>query len=185
MWHETTVLFPGFQSETPVDGPLYKRRLEWIVPPLAWLSDIEVRQIVKPSAVFEGQRLATNAGWWGVYHHATSKRSFPLVLDSDSDFAGSYNTQTIKHDYLWDHQALSGRAFEVVLEKAVDTSLPHHPIARLLLPLQSYPRDGRGECSLQHLMIRDDEGGWIVPQQTDDNSVATKYLEMISQLIPK
>src|SRR5690606_33326269 len=84
-----------------------------------WLLAVEVEELCNPKAVTETRKFNAKGNWWGVYDHAISQMTLGRLFDSpfDDEPKMLYRSTTTTHEYLWDQQAIDGKATEIVLEK--------------------------------------------------------------------
>lgn len=153
----TKVLFPHFQMETSPERPINERKLVWVAPEADWLMDDELHTVLNPRTVTEETRYSARGGWWGVYHKVVEKATIGKVAPDifGNGANGMFRYRLLEHDYLWDEQALSGRASEVILEQyqfggGSDT---FDAIAKLL-----YQRPAFKTQASQRLLLLDGDG---------------------------
>lgn len=118
------VQFKRFETQD-IEGKVHK-----IATPRHWLSPEMAKLIMNPVEVVSTEQndLRRASKWWGVYHTACTQTTAPKQLVSPApSFFGMppgmlpeyFRTQHYSHSYLWDQQAMDGRAWEVVLERSV------------------------------------------------------------------
>lgn len=118
----TKVNLPRFQFETPPDGKILDRKLQWRAPTREWLTASEWEQISNPSEIVDERSGRVRSGWWGEWHHIKRTMTIGRLFDTpfDDDPFRLYRMIIDQHTYLWDRQALEGRATEVVLERLTE-----------------------------------------------------------------
>lgn len=170
----TKVLFPRFQHEEMPEGQsneIYKRKLVWNAELKPWLDSVQVQEILSPRAVTNVSRNYNAMGnWWGARHIAKET----TVLPQDFEMPGGrgefiYRSRIIRHDYLWDEQAVGGHAYEVILERRQATSLRegfYPDMALLMQPSSGWAMD------TQRLVLSEPAGAerWVEPE-TDPGEI--------------
>lgn len=181
----TKVLFPRFEAEIPPEdtyglGDVRKRAF-----PHGWLSKGEVEAVIDPvpearAAVLREKDV--KGRWWGVYHHAKEIATQEQWIDSPYDGGTTiYASRLLIHRYLWDEQATSGRAHEIVLGRWVEEEKDYRETAALLIEGHLFDRSRHAR---QQLVIRNEDGEWEGAQFEPylDETRAMFYVAVMAEL---
>ena len=147
----TRVLFPRFQYEFPLDASVYQRDLKFIAEPYDWLDDAEVALLKNPTSVKERVTDQNYKGkWWGVYHRVDRISTRPRLFVDPTNGGREilYGSTLLKHSYLWDQQAMSGSAHEVILTRMRTDFTQYKNVLSLL-----FTRGANGASDEQRLAI--------------------------------
>jgi len=177
----TRVQFPRFQYETKPEQDFQDRELIERAALRPMVSAHVVNQLIQPSYIvnseMKDEKRETN--WYGAYHTARYDQVvgdvFRPLWGKDIGKQRLFRLWHIIHDYQWDHQALSGRSHEVVLDKLkFDGDEPFEEVAALLINDRDHTR--------QKMVLREENGDWNEPVLETLNYRCNFSLKIMTEL---
>jgi len=144
------------------------------------MTQVEVASLLDPAKVEEMKHFRNIIGnWWGVYHSATELVT--PVAEFDSPFHEGrvcFRSRLIRHNYLWDDQAVSGRAAEIVLEQGH----PDAPVASEEMAILVNTAHPNKQAVEQLLVMPDSSGHWTEPAFGGIDDKRDFYLTVLNEL---
>lgn len=182
MLHSSTqVWLPKFQYEIPYDGDILKRSLRWRAEPRQWVEEDELASIKGIGTVTSKIREDVISDWWGVHHRTETTTSVGQLfkVPFDEDPLRLFVKKSIKHNYLWDEQAVEGVAFETVLSRLSMGGFKD--VAAFLEVPQGRIADTERTSPVQRFVVlQNDE--WVEPRYGEIDDVRDFYLLLLGEL---
>lgn len=176
----TRVCFPRFEFELYPHQPLHDRRLVTRAKERKWLSQTSLNQMLNVVSIAHKEPVRNvKNNWWGARHTASSMLTYSDLFKPPTDKNPQvYRACIIDHWYVWDSQAMSGRATELVLEKL--QTYKRRPFAEVMAIL--IRDDHRPEA--QEVII-DQDGEWVEPSFSERDELTSFYFDVFAKLATK